>query len=228
MPFGYITYYNIAKQFGFIDCPELGYYDIYFHRTYLDSSYKNIFSSDYVEFELNFLKETDLTEAHNVKFIRNSTLGNLQNDYINNKIKRGFLKRFGEDYYVKDSETYMFIKLRIARNEIDLNKSYINNINRIINYRIVVFSTKNKIRAINTDRQFSEEFISITSGKICDAKILKKVKDGYRIIVEENILGFIPDTKANKLNPILYPEQQVKVKCVSNKDSAVIPSFEIV
>lgn len=228
MPTGYITYYNSLLKFGFVDCPELNYYDIYFYKADLNKSYKNIYASDFVEFELNIMSNENQPTASDIKFVRNRTLEYLHEDFSNKKLKRGFLKKIGDNYYVKDYETHLYIKLRISKYEIDLFKCYETKLNTEINYQIIVFSNKNKIRAINIDRLFCEEYMSATSGNICFAKVQKKIKMGYEILVEGKILGFIPNSISLVQGLDLIENTEIKVRCIKkNKETSDSPVFEI-
>lgn len=227
MPTGYITYYNQSRKFGFIDCPELNYYDIYFYFVNIHREYKHIFPSDYVEFELKDRSDENQLEANEIKFIRNCTLEFLHQDFVSKKTKKGFLKKIENNYYVKDSETYLFIKLRVSPYETDLFNRYESKINTQINYEIVVFSNKNKIRAINTDRKFCTEYLMATSGCICSAKVQNKIKGGYNILVEEKINGFIPDSIAHNRSTDLDEGFVINVKCINNNESSEKPVFEI-
>jgi cold shock CspA family protein len=227
MPTGYITYYNPSRKFGFIDCPELNYFDIYFHHNNINSEYKHIFPSDHVDFELKKLYDENQLEANEIKFIRNSTLEYLHQDFVNKKTKKGFLKKIQDNYYVKDSETYLFIKLRISPYETELFNCYESKLNAQINYQIVVFSNKNKIRAINTDRKYSIEYLMAVSGNNCIAKVENKIKGGYKILVEEKIIGFIPDSIAYKHGVDLIEDFMLKVRCIQNNESSETPVFEI-
>ena len=227
MPTGYITYYNQSRKFGFIDCPELNYYDIYFHFVNINSEYKHIFPSDYVEFELKMLSNENQLEANEIKFIRNRSLEYLHQDFLNKKTKKGFLKKIGEYYYVKDFETYLLIKLRVSPYETDLFNCYESKLNTEINYQIVVFSNKNKIRAINTDRKFSNEYLIATNGNNCIAKVQNKIKGGYNILVEEKIIGFIPDSIAYNYPADLDEDFMINVRCINKNESSEKPVFEI-
>jgi cold shock CspA family protein len=133
MPRGYITFYNQSRKFGYIDSPELNCYDVCFHRDNICREYKNIFPSDYVHFELKELPDKSQLEAIEIKFIRNSTLEFIHQDFESKKIKKGFLKKIGSNYYIKDSETYLFIKLRVSPYEIDLFDCYESKLNYRIN-----------------------------------------------------------------------------------------------
>jgi hypothetical protein len=195
---------------------------------YLNAEYKHIFPSDYVEFELKVLSDENQTEATEIKFIRNSTLENLYEDFRKEKIKKGFLKKIDDNFYVKDSETYLLIKLRVSPYETDLFNCYESKINTLINYRIIVFSNKNKIIAINTDRNFCKEYLQVTSGNICIAIVQNKIKYGFNILVEEKIFGFIPYSIAIKHGEDLSENSMVKVKCIENNETSEAPVFEII
>lgn len=228
MPTGYITYYNSSRNYGFIDCPELNHFDIFVCYENFNSGYKHIFASDYVEFELKVLLEENSLHATDIKFIRNSTLNYLYQDFTNKYTKRGFLKKIDDNYYVKDTETYLFIKLRVSPYETDLLNCYENKLNTQINYQIIVFSNKNKIRAINTDRKFCNEYLIATSGSVCSAKVLNKIKGGFNILVEGKILGFIPYSISYMQIADLSDNLMIKVRCIQKNESADNAVFEII
>ena len=81
----------------------------------------------------------------------------LRKDFEKQIKLKDFLKKVEEQYYVKDRDTYIYIRLLISDNEINLKETYENKLNQLIDYKIVSFTDKNKIRAINLNRTFLPE-----------------------------------------------------------------------
>lgn len=214
MPTGFISYVNNNKHYGFIDSPDLDIDQIFFHTTNCNKKYKNIYKGDKVSFEFDPLYDEE-SGAKEITFIKNASLDSLKEDYKNGKILTGFLKKIDGNYYVKDRDTYIFIQLIIASYEINLEDVYEEKLNTIIDYRITTFTSKNKIRAININRQFLPNCKLLIEGNKTEGQIMTIVKGGYQIKIYDNILGFLPKSLAEKSKFILEEGDIVNVTCIS-------------
>jgi ribosomal protein S1/cold shock CspA family protein len=213
MPIGYISHINNTRHYGFIDSPELDIDHIYFHTTNCNSSYKHIHRGDKVSFEFNPLTDQE-TGAKEISFLQNASLEGLKSDFENGIILKGFLKKIDDKYYVKDKDTYILIRLIVASYEINIAEVYEDNLNKLIEYKIFTFTSKNKIRAININRQYLPDCKLLVKGNQTEGQVVAAVKGGYQIRIYDNILGFLPKLLALKNRTILDDGEMVNVTCV--------------
>lgn len=214
---GYISYINTSGHYGFIDSPDLLLDHIFFHSSNCKKSYKHIYKGDKVTFELNPNGEKGI-EATNISFIQNASLDGLRKDFENNTSLKGFLKKIDDKYYVKDRETYIFIRLIIASYEINLKEVYEDNLNELIDYKIITLTDKNKIRAINVNRQFLPECKLLVEGNKTEGLVVANVKGGFQIKIYDNILGFLPNSFVLKSKRILEIGELINVTCIKASD----------
>lgn len=228
MPIGYISYINHIKHYGFIDSPDLKIDLIFFRTTNCQKSYINIHKGDKVSFEYDPIDDPK-SGVKEIAFLKNASLECLKNDFLNGKILNGFLKKIDNNYYVKDSNTYIFIQLVISSYEINLQEVYEEKLNTKIDYKITLFTAKNKIRAININRQLLPECRLLVVGNKTKGQVVSIVKGGYQIKVYERFLGFLPKSLAES-NPFAIEEGvYVDVVCIivgENFDNSVFDLTE--
>lgn len=190
---GYVSRYKKIERYGFIDCPDFQLEKIFFHLKACNKRYRHVFAGDKVAFVL--LPDPNVEgwyEANNVQFVDNPSLQNLRAGFDNQAVLTGFLKKIQGTYYVKDSETYILIKLSLSKYEINIEENYEAKVNQLVQYRIIIFSEINKIRAINVNRQFTENYYLLAEGLAFDAQVVSHQKGGYKVLVLDEIEGFIP------------------------------------
>jgi len=226
MPVGYISHINSAGHYGFIDSPELDIDHIFFHTTNCKKSYKHIYKGDKVSFEFNPLIDQE-TGAKEISFLQNASLDGLKSDFENGITLKGFLKKIDDKYYVKDKDTYIFIRLIVASYEINIAEVYEDNLNKLIDYKIFTFTSKNKIRAININRQFLPECKLLVEGNQTEGQVVATVKGGYQIRIYDNILGFLPKSLALKCKTILDDGEMVNVTCIKATDDLENVVFDL-
>jgi ribosomal protein S1 len=127
---------------------------------------------------------------------------------------KGFLKKIDDKYYVKDRDTYIFIRIIIASYEINLKEVYEDNLNKLIDFRIFTFTSKNKIYAININRTLLPNSKLLAEGNNTEGQVVSTVKGGYQIRIYDNILGFLPNSFAIRSKPILHEGELVNVTCI--------------
>ena len=210
---GYISYIDSSGHYGFIDSPDLILDHIFFHSSNCKKSYRHIYKGDKIKFELDKNGEKG-SEAINISFIKNASLDQLKKDFETKTSLKGFLKKIGDRYYVKDRETYIFIRLIVANYEINLKEVYEDNLNLLIDYKIVTLTDRNKIRAINTNRQFHPKSILLVEGNKAEGLVVAAVKGGYQVKIYDNILGFLPNSFALKNKYFLELGELTNVTCI--------------
>ena len=218
MPIGYISYLNTSGNYGFIDCPELNLDHIYFHYTNCSKTYKNIYKGDKVTFESE-CDDTNGVIPKKIAFVKNATLDVLKNDFENGTHLKGYLKKIENKYYVKDLTNYMFIQLVLIDHEINLKEVYDDHLNELIDYKIVMFTENNKIRAINLKRQFSPDRNLLFIGNQMSGLVVAVVKGGFQLKVYDNIIGFLPLSFTITSGQNIEVGSKVEVTCIkSNTD----------
>jgi len=218
MPIGYISYLNKSGNYGFIDCPELNLDHIFFHFSSCNKTYKNIHKGDKVSFEPEY-DDTKGVIPKEIAFVENATLDVLKNNFENGTHLKGFLKKIENKYYVKDLTTYMFIRLVLIDHEDNVKEVYEEHLNELIDYKIVMFTEKNKIRAINLNRQFSPDRNLLTEGHQTSGLVVAGVKGGFQVKVYENIIGFLPFSFTRTSEKKIEVGSLVEVTCIkTNKD----------
>jgi len=213
MPIGYISYINNVGNYGFIDSPDLAIDHIFFHITNCKKTYKHIYKGDKVSFEYNPIIGKEYG-AKEISFLKNASLDGLKRDFENGNSLKGFLKKIDDKYYVKDRDTYIFIRIVIASYEINLKEVYEDNLNKLIDFRIFTFTSKNKIYAININRQLLPNSKLLAEGNNTEGQVVSTVKGGYQIRIYDNILGFLPNSLAIRSKPILHEGEMVNVTCI--------------
>jgi ribosomal protein S1 len=226
MPIGYISHINNTGHYGFIDSPELDIDHIFFHTTNCKKSYKHIYKGDKVSFEYNPIADEE-NEAKEISFLQNASLGSLKSDFEKGNSLKGFLKKIDDKYYIKDRDTYIFIRLIVASYEINIEEVYEDNLNKLIDYKIFTFTSKNKIRAININRQFLPECKLLVEGNKTEGQVVSTVKGGYQIRIYDNILGFLPKSLAVKSKIVLDDGEMVNVTCIKAGDNLENVLFDL-
>lgn len=223
---GYISFISSSGHYGFIDSPDLLHDHIFFHSSNCKKSYKHIIKGDKVNFELNPNGEKG-DEATNISFIQNTNLDSLRKDFENNKSLKGFLKKIDNKYYVKDKNTYIFIRLIVASYEINLKEVYEDNLNKLIDYKIITLKDNNKIRAININRQFLPESKMLVEGNQMEGLVVSEIKGGYQIKIYDTILVFLPNSFVLKNKPKLELGERLNVTCIKASDDLENVVFDL-
>lgn len=217
MPIGYISFINNMGNYGFIDSPDLNIDNIFFHTNNCKKIYENINMGDKVYFEYDPVLDLEIG-AREILFLKNASLDCLKSDFKNGNSLKGFLKKFNGNYYVRDRDTYILILIVINNYEINLKEAYEDNLNKLIDYRIVTFTSKNKIRAINLNRQFFPDCKFLVKGNKTEGQVVSTIKGGYQIRIYDNILGFLPYSLAIKRKKNLNQGEIIKVTCIQAGD----------
>ncbi len=186
---------------------------IFFHTNNCKNTYKHIYKGDKVTFEYNPIVDKECG-AKEISFLKNANLDGLKSDFEKGNSLKGFLKKIDDNYYVKDRDTYIFIRLIIASYEINIKEIYEDNLNKIIDFRLVTFTSKNKIRAVNLQRQFLPNTKLLVEGNSTEGQVVASVKGGYQIRIYDDILGFLPTSLANKSLNNINEGEMVNVTCI--------------
>jgi ribosomal protein S1 len=227
MPIGYISYIDEKGSYGFIDSPDINQEHIFFHQSNLNKSYKHSFKGDKVTFDLQKI-DKDKEQAVNINFINNVSIDSLKNDFEEQIILKGYLKKINNRYYVKDSKTYVFIRLLISENEIFIQEKYEDRLNQLVEFRIISIPDKNKLRAVINDREFISECYLLLQNNPIIGEVIEVVKSGYKLKIFGKVFGFLSNTSVNKLNNILKVGDLINVVCINIENLFDHFSFDLI
>lgn len=225
MPIGFISYYKIDGNFGYIDSPEIKLDNIYFHLTNCSKSYQYVNLGDEVSFEL--LEENEKgVEAKKITFRRNTSIEGLRTDFENKTVLKGNLKKIDSNFYVRDKETHILIRLFRFKSFIDTIEFYENRLNQIIEYRIVSFTHRNRIRAIDTSIDLPIESSHFFEKGSIEAQVIAKLKGGYQFKFFEQSIGFLPNSSV-VTNKDLSLGEKISVTCIFVRDFSENSFFDL-
>jgi cold shock CspA family protein len=220
---GIVTYFSAEKHFGFLDT-ELHESIFFFIDT---SKSKTEFSrGDEVFFKLKPSDKNDGTlQAYDLKFIKNEKINQLQELIEDNEPLPGYLKKIGEEYFIKDKATYLFIPLQISIWEENLEEF----INDIMLYKVIKNSHKiNKIKAVLYDRVYTKTWHTLNNYKKNNrrltAKIAGKNKYGYFAtipVLNDIVVAFLPFKKDGSVPETLRKQDTVEVKISAVYDNSI-------
>jgi predicted RNA-binding protein with RPS1 domain len=151
----------------------------------------------------------------------------LRNDFISKKTRWGFLKQSKDSYSVKDLDTHLFFRLQVVEYECNLKEVYEDHIDKLIPYQITFFSSDNKIRCINLNRQLLPECRFLVAGNTTEGIVKNRVNGGYQIEIYTTILGFLPNSFVVQSNKTLQIGDVVQVTCVPPHTDADIALLDL-
>ena len=96
---------------------------------------------------------------------------------------------------------------------------YEDNLNELIDYKIITLTNKNKIRAINLNRQILPECQLLLEGSQTKGLLIANVKGGFQIKIYNKIIGFLPDSFVLKSKSTLNLGELINVTCVKVSDN---------
>lgn len=225
MPIGYISYFKKDGNFGFIDSPEVKFDNIYFHTTNCSKSYQYVNLGDEVSFELLQENEKGI-EAKKITFRRNSSIEGLRADFANKTVLTGNLKKIDDNFYVKDKETHILIRLFRFKSFVDTKEFYENRLNQTIEYRIVSFTDRNRIRAIDTSIDLPLESSLFFEKESIEAQVIAKVKGGYQFKFFKQFIGFLSNSSVVTENELSLDEK-ISVTCIFVRDCSENSFFDL-
>jgi cold shock CspA family protein len=207
---GYISRFDIERQFGFIESENENSYFFFLDKTELiqlkrkgliDKIHK-FCTGDEVEFELGpSKKDANKIVAYNLKFIKNEKRQKLIDEAIQFDMLSGFLKLIDEDkFFVKHLTTYIFVPLVISAWETDLDEIYNNRTNSLVNFKLTQSQKNNKLKAVLTDVKFCDEYYELLAAIDNETEFPalltgKNTQGLFATIFNGRIEGFIPISK---------------------------------
>ncbi len=152
--------------------------------------------------------------AVNIQFVNNLNLDSLRKDFEKGAILKGYLKKVEDRFYVKDIETYLFIRLVVSKYEVDVWENYEQRLNDMVQYKIVRFTSNNQMAAIVSHRKFSVLFEEVLLSKEMDGVIISRARGGFNVAFGNDDSGFIPGSMAGLEDHRYVPGMQIRMQCV--------------
>lgn len=235
---GIITFYHTVKRFGFIDTQErkeifffLNNTEVYPKLSLKDRKYRmKFFKGDQVSFKIKYNESGDLV-AYDLEFISNENFDRLLSKIAQGQELLGYLKKIGDEYYIKDIDTYIFIPLSISVWEKDHEEIYDNRLNRLLSYTMLgKASSQRKLKAALTDRRFIDDYFTLKEfcrkSKIITATITGKSEKGYYAnLLDDRVKAFIRFDKKHSFDPSYHKLDEVEVMVTGVHESNLTVRF---
>lgn len=233
---GTVTYFSPERHFGFLDAEFQE--SIFF---FVDSiQLKDLSKKERKQVKSKFVKGDEVLfklkpsdksetafEAYDLQFIKNEKVAQLYELIDVDKPVSGFLKKIGDEYFVKDKTTYLFIPLMVSKWEENIEEIYEQRINKPVLYTVTSKPLKaDNLKAVLCDRVYTDVYHQLNDYKennvYISAKITGKNKDGYfAIILNDTVTTFIPFDKEGVVPTTYHKWDIVEVKIKSIYDSGV-------
>ena len=189
---GKITYVNHQKQYAMIEYEAGGKKRVVKMLINNAESKSATFSSgDIVEFTLTHIKGTDRQEATEVAFKYNTALDVVMQKAKENNSFLGYLKKIGDEYFIKEINSYLFFKLQMSKWQIEPEE---NEVNEPVAFYFEDITKKERLLAVLFDNDYLPEYLQAVklfkAQKPVPAVITRVMPHGiYVNIVEDVITG---------------------------------------
>lgn len=199
---GRVVSYAAVGYFGFIECKKQK--PVYFNLRDCERGYRQVHVGDNVQFAYD--DNDGAPCARRVCYLGNAALDDLRTDFADGTVRQGYIKRIANDYYVRDVETHILLKLTISPNERDTNEIYRGSLNRERGYQITHLSASNSLRAVLVTRRFQPGLAEMVCGQVYEATVTHDFAGGYLLQLQgSEIKGVLPCKKVFKqLIPIPF------------------------
>lgn len=154
---GKITYVNHQKQYAMIEYEAGGKKRVVKMLINNAESKSATFSSgDIVEFTLTHIKGTDRQEATEVAFKYNTALDVVMQKAKENNSFLGYLKKIGDEYFIKEINSYLFFKLQMSKWQIEPEE---NEVNEPVAFYFEDITKKERLLAVLFDNDYLPEYL---------------------------------------------------------------------
>ncbi len=208
---GQVSSYNKKGHFGFIETEDKSSYFFFFDeaeqlqlkKMRILKEVHSFFSGDEVEFELRpSTRHVDKMEAFNITFIRNVRIQNIIDEAVAKGKLLGYLKQVKDEFFVKHVGTYMIIPVQTSSWETNFHSVYSNNLNKVVEFKLLQTAQTDKLVAVLIERRFSEEYNKLIelfeSRKPTEARITGRNSHGFfATILNDRLNAFIHSKKGS-------------------------------
>lgn len=223
---GKIEKYFIDKTYGFIKAEDGNSYFFLFGKEEKKIALRNsglsnrhvIYSGDSLTFKL---KPSDLDQtkliAYDLCFIENSNKEDIIMECQKHGSLTGRLKMIGNNLYVKHFSTNMMIFVRTSKWEIDMDDVYIENLDRIVKFKVFKDEKAGSLYAYLVDRRFCKEYNmaieAMNENKTLEGRVLRKNRIGVYVQIFEDTEAFVSfPSYLSQQDKKLFNEQIISVK----------------
>ena len=187
---GKITYVNHQKQYAMIEYEAGGKKRVVkMLISNADSKSAHFSSGDMVEFTLTHIKGTDRQEATEVAFKYNTALDVVMQKAKENNSFLGYLKKIGDEYFIKEINSYLFFKLQISKWQIEPEE---NEVNEPVAFFFEDITKKEKLLAVLFDNEYLPEYLQAVklfkAQKPVPAVVTKVMPHAIYVNVVEDII----------------------------------------
>ncbi len=216
MATGTISALKKKKGFGYIDYD--GQEKIQFNFSGLDNQNTNLQEGSIVKFSIEEMEPYGKV-ATNIQVVGNSAIDYLRVKYEAKQELKGLLTKTGTKYRVKDSETRLNIPLVVSKFEEDIEENYEAHANKEVKYKIVSIRSGGLIKAVLINRKFQEGYFEMIGRTFQNAKIIERVTGGMSVATENGMVGFLPNSLAERTNQQFKANDSVNLVCTGYSDN---------
>lgn len=201
---GKIDKYFIDKMYGFIKAADGNSYFFLFGKVERKGALRRsglsnrhvIYAGDNVTFRL---KPSDLDQtklvAYELCFDGNSNKEDIVTECEKQGSLFGRLKLIGNHLYVKHFASNMMIFVRTSKWEVELDDVYIENVDRVVKFKVFKDEKTNTLYANLVDRRFCKEYNmameAMEKNTILDARVLSRNRMGIYAQIFDDTEAFI-------------------------------------
>lgn len=194
----------IGKMYGFIKGEDgNNYFFLFgrnerkeiFNRSNLSTNHV-IYAGDNVTFKL---KPSDLDQSKLIAYDLCFDGGSNKDGILEKCEKQGHLigrlKLIGNNLYVKHFETNMIIFVRTSKWEVELDDVYIENVERVVKFKVFKEEKTNALYANLVERRFCQEYNmameAMEKNTILDARVLSRNRMGIYVQIFDDTEAFV-------------------------------------
>lgn len=203
---GKLTYVNHQKQYAMIEYEAGGKKRVVKMLISNAESKSATFSSgDIVEFTLSHIKGTDRQEAAEVAFKYNTALDVVMQKAKENNSFLGYLKKIGDEYFIKEINSYLFFKLQISKWQIEPEE---NEVNEPVAFYFEDITKKERLLAVLFDNDYLPEYLQAVklfkAQKPVPALVTKVMPHSiYVNVVEDVVTGKLVNDRTVEVGDIV-------------------------
>jgi cold shock CspA family protein len=207
---GHITLFDFERNAGFIETDNKQSYYFFLNKSAIKRQSRaglikhahQFCTGDEVSFMLQQSnRNPSKKEAYDISFIKNDRRPILMQEAANSNALQGYLRQTdNKKYFVQHLSTLIYIELEISKWEANLDATYQDRLDTIIEFKMLQPKKNDQLFAVLTDRVFKKEYQELAQLLDAQTSIPATVTDsnshGYFVtILNNNTTGFIDCNK---------------------------------
>jgi hypothetical protein len=144
-------------------------------------------------------------EAYDISFIKNERRAILMDAATNSNTLQGYLRQIdNKKYFVQHLSTSIFIELEISKWEANLEVTYKERLNKLVEFKMLKPKKNNQLFAVLSDRTFKEHYLELS--QLLDAQtpvpatVIGSNPHGFFVTILANNTNAFIDCSKEKLN----------------------------